>query len=194
MSACWRCGPDTMPLSAPQPACGRPRASLPLPAAPIPLRGRRVAGQGANIPGIYLDGPWTAATAIAASGQGMIATGRVWTGRTLQGRWQTTAVRIESAGQPRPAATATPLAGGSLRARLLPAAIALRNHGGRGPNSRSRPIGPAPGPPTSDRRASTERARAENRDKPGTKRRPRTGKTPGQNGCAARDLNPEPAD
>ncbi len=74
VSARWRRGPDTMPSSAPQPACGRPRASFPLPGAPIPLRGRRVAGQGENIPGMYLDGPWMAATAIAASGQGMMVT------------------------------------------------------------------------------------------------------------------------
>ena len=32
--ACWRRGPDTMPPSAPQPACGRPRARSPPPGGP----------------------------------------------------------------------------------------------------------------------------------------------------------------
>src|ERR1022692_351658 len=72
------------------------------------------------------------------------------TGRTLRGRWRITAVRIESAGQPKPMATAKQLADGSLSARLLPAAIALRNHVGGGSYGWSRPIGQAPGPPTSD--------------------------------------------
>ncbi len=37
-----------------------------------PLRGRRVAGQGADIPGMYLRRPQMASTAIATSGQGMM--------------------------------------------------------------------------------------------------------------------------
>jgi len=56
VSARWRRGPDTMPPSAPQPACGRPRASF-RPGCPFLFRGRGVAGQGANIPGMYLDRP-----------------------------------------------------------------------------------------------------------------------------------------
>jgi len=84
------------------------------------------------------------------------------------GRWRTTTVRIESACQPRSATTAEPITDDSSTARLLPATIALRNHIGRGPCDWSRPIGPNDRPPTSDRRASKERARPQNRDKPGT--------------------------
>jgi hypothetical protein len=43
-------------------------------------------------------------------------------------------------------------------------------------------------------RKKRERARSQQRDKSDTKKRPRIGIIPGQNGCAARDLNPEPAD
>jgi hypothetical protein len=47
-------------------------SASPSPGAPIPLRGRGVAGQGANIPGMYLRRPQMASTAIAVSGQGML--------------------------------------------------------------------------------------------------------------------------
>ena len=52
------------------------------------------------------------------------------------------AVRIESAGRPRPTATAEPLMDDTLAARLLPATIALRSCIGRGSDGWSRPIGP----------------------------------------------------
>ena len=172
---------------APQPACA---ALAPLPAGvPIPS----AAGSGRRARrylGCTLIDLQMASTAIAVSGghvepdvlyeqdaSGEIADNgcaRVrWTARTY-GPGDTT-----SGWQPARAS--------------LPAAIALRNHGGRVYTTGLDQLAPRP----AREHPIAEQARSErgqNRDKPGTKRRPRTGKTPGQDGCAARDLNPEPAD
>jgi hypothetical protein len=105
------------------------------------------------------------------------------------------AVRIESAGQPGPMATAKPLTDDSLAARLLPAAIALRSRIGRGSDGWSRPIGPnlairwsANIRPPSKHGASTGKKSAQT----GRIKMTWNGKTPGQYGCAARDSNPNP--
>jgi hypothetical protein len=135
------------------------------------LGGRVLAGHRADIPQMYLyrtfNGPRLASPVVAASGAGHDDPTRLRR-PAAPGRWRTTTVRIESACQPRSATTAEPITDDSSTARLLPATIALRNRIGRGPCGWSRPIGPTDRPPTSDRRASRERARPQNRDKPGT--------------------------
>ncbi len=159
----------------------RPRLPGPHVAALVPasrrLRrtfstGRVLAGQRAHIPRMYLrrtlNGPRLAPPVVAASGAGhddpdaSMPTGHFWNDGEPR------LCGLSPLASQRSTVTAEPLTDDRLAARLLPATIALRNHIGRGPYGWSRPISPNVRPPTSDRRASRERARARNRDKSGT--------------------------